>query len=181
MTLPPKLSLAVQRLQIADVLLKSIAARLENDFVPMLVPEGELAYQFKLPVCRSYRSFDAEGANLQLRKHVFEVFAALRFVSAREGPDASVEAEPNATIESEFLVFYDEKLDDECLDEESIGLYAQSNVPFSVWPYWREVVQSACGRMGLPRVVLPTHRLHRPQPITSDDLATLAPPRAINE
>ncbi len=41
------------------------------------------------------------------------------------------------------------------LTEEEIDEFAQFNVPYTVWPYWRELVQSLTVRMGLPPLTLP--------------------------
>lgn len=39
--------------------------------------------------------------------------------------------------------------------------FANVNGVYNAWPYWRELVQSVSGRMGLPPLVLPVFRIPR--------------------
>jgi hypothetical protein len=168
MALPIKLQEAIRRLAIVDVVLKSINGALASDCVPGLThdPSAAGSFQTKLPSCLSIQEFDPVDGGAQ-RRIVFEILAGVRVLKGTREDllafgDEEIEAKVLATIEAVFFVFYDEKVDASGgLDEESLTLFAEENVPFNVWPYWREIVQSACGRMGLPRLVLPTHRLKR--------------------
>ncbi|WP_449446921.1 hypothetical protein [Thermomonas brevis] len=166
MTLNPKLESAIKKLRIADVILKSIDATLMDDFFPDLSEDtSALSVQTVAPSCRAISNFDRD--DLLSRRSVFEMFAGLRLLKPhadgyRELSSEQLDELVCAKVECVFLVSYDEEITgDAFLDEDSLALFAQHNVPFNMWPYWREVVQSACSRMGLPRVVLPTHRLKR--------------------
>ncbi len=55
-------------------------------------------------------------------------------------------------IAAEFEAHY---LCDERLPDEEIELFAKLNVPYNIWPYWREYVQNICGRMGVPLINIP--------------------------
>lgn len=170
MSLHPKLQDAIKRMRIADVTLKAINASLSDNFDPeMARDEEDLSFQLLSPVCKSVKSYEGYDADLGKRRTVFEMHAGLRILTPIEGgyrdsvlgPE-KLEAHICAKIECQFLVSYDESSsENEFLDDESLALFSNHNVPFNVWPYWRETVQSACGRMGLPRFVLPTHRLHK--------------------
>lgn len=37
--------------------------------------------------------------------------------------------------------------------------FARYNVGYHVWPYWREYVQSTCGRIGIPPIPIPMYRV----------------------
>ena len=52
------------------------------------------------------------------------------------------------------------------LDEQNLRDFAESSGLFSAWPYLREYVQSTTVRMGLPPIVIPTHRLGRSGTVT---------------
>lgn len=45
------------------------------------------------------------------------------------------------------------------LDDTELDAFAQVNGPFNAWPFWRELVHSTLGRMGLPPVAIPTFRM----------------------
>lgn len=47
---------------------------------------------------------------------------------------------------------------EECLDEECFRHFSEVNGPYNAWPYWRELVQSVTGRVGLPGFVVPVFR-----------------------
>jgi hypothetical protein len=168
MTLIPQLGEAARRLQIVDVTLKTISATLVDDFVPELSGEVDLlAVQTITPICKSINRYDGVEDDIHRRRSIFEMFAGLRLLRPHRdghsnlGPEELSRLEC-AKVECYFLVSYDEiSASGEYLDDDALSLFAQHNVPFNMWPYWREVVQSACSRMGLPRVVLPTHRLRK--------------------
>lgn len=170
MSLHPKLQDAINRMRIVDVTLKAINASLSDNFDPEIArDEEDFSFQLLSPVCKSIKSYEGHDTDSGKRRRVFEMHAGLRILTPIEGgyrdgaqDPEKIEAHICATIECHFLVSYDESsAADEFLDDESLALFSSHNVPFNVWPYWRETVQSACGRMGLPRFVLPTHRLHK--------------------
>ena len=43
-------------------------------------------------------------------------------------------------------------------DEECLKHFAEANGPYNAWPYWRELVQSVSGRLGLPGLTIPLYR-----------------------
>jgi hypothetical protein len=176
MSLHPKLKEAIDGLQIADVTLKSINAFLIDEFDPeALSPNEALSLQTVFPSCRMIKRYEGMQGNVPRTRVVFEMFAGLRILRARTDGYQSLSSEELeklvcATIECHFLVSYEELfVTKDFLDEECLSLFAQHNVPFNMWPYWREVVQSACSRMGLPRIVLPTHRLRQSATMKKDD------------
>lgn len=50
------------------------------------------------------------------------------------------------------------------LTKQQLSAFAQVNVLYNAWPYWRELVQDMAARMGLPRLVVPVFRVARPTP-----------------
>lgn len=43
--------------------------------------------------------------------------------------------------------------------EEDVAAFAKINPLFHVWPYWREIVQNMCPRMGFPAPTIPLLRV----------------------
>jgi len=62
-----------------------------------------------------------------------------------------------ATIEGEYLIRYETR-EGFLVDDQQADLYAQFNGVFNAWGYWREYVQSACCRMGIPAPPVPVYR-----------------------
>jgi hypothetical protein len=176
MTLRPELKNAASRLRIADVILKAIDASLVDDFFPDMEEElSGLGVQTMTPACRAITQVASE--DLQRRRTVFEIFGGLRLIrqdpsGQRDLTEDQIEALVCANIGCVFLASFDEDVGEEgFLDEDALTSFAQHNAPFQIWPYWREVVQSACSRMGLPRVVLPTHRLRKSAALATSEIA----------
>jgi hypothetical protein len=72
--------------------------------------------------------------------------------------DAKHEDEADSvSLEATFLLIYEIdkqlSLDPICLDH-----FASVNGPYNAWPYWRELVQTATGRVGLASIVVPVFR-----------------------
>lgn len=59
-------------------------------------------------------------------------------------------------IEARFSAIY--MMKDE-LNEDALREFGRYNVPYHVWPYWREYAQSTLSRMGVEPVAIPVYRL----------------------
>lgn len=89
-----------------------------------------------------------------------DVIVDFRFRADRgqaNGGDGETEGSRILTLEAQFGLRYS------CKDGSQIGLkelecFAQVNGPYNAWPYWRELVQSACGRAGLAGITVPVYR-----------------------
>lgn len=184
MTLNPKLQEAVNRLSISDVTLKVLNASLSDNFDLDAALEGDkLSLQTVFPTCRSIKQYEGSGEDHGKHRVIFEMFAGLRVLHSSEVSPQELSSEAIselvcATVECHFLVKYDFAVDSTSLplDDECLSQFAQHNVPFNVWPYWREIVQSACSRMGLPRIVLPPHRLRKSATLKSEMTPAALPP-----
>lgn len=56
-----------------------------------------------------------------------------------------------------FLLIYTLSSDAQ-FEEEAVTHFASINGAYNAWPYWRELVQSVAGRVGLSGIVLPVFR-----------------------
>jgi preprotein translocase subunit SecB len=59
------------------------------------------------------------------------------------------------SISAAYRATYSVASESPAIKDEEIGAFAEFNVPYNVWPYWRELVQSLTVRMGLPPLTLP--------------------------
>lgn len=138
---------AIDTFRINDVYLRNSIAQCVNGFEPKYAPDLENLETQTKHVVR-----EAQIAQLNEAQWLVRIFIELgvRLVEPGiESEDISI----RAFIEAEFVAEYtvDEELEQSCIDE-----YALKNASFHVWPYWREFLMSQCGRMHLPRLVLPT-------------------------
>ncbi len=170
MALNSSLKVAIQALSISDVVLKSINAEISDSYENELPGEGsELSLQHVFPRRLSTKIYlPTEPEIHDHRKIVYEMLAGMRVLAPREGgfdgaSPEEIESHVCATIRCVFLVSYEEVRIEETqfVNEEALDEFGKHNAPFNVWPYWREVAQSASSRMGLPRIVLPPFRLKK--------------------
>lgn len=61
-------------------------------------------------------------------------------------------------IEARFSAIYMMKHE---LNEDALREFGRYNVPYHVWPYWREYAQSTLSRMGVEPVSIPVYRFNR--------------------
>jgi hypothetical protein len=144
---------------------KNVTATLADGILPGVnfSPNEPASTQSKLPVCTDVTTYLYSTVE---RVIVFELTAGVRILKGQvaelsKRDPTEFESQVIGTIEATFFVSFNEALDDGFLDDDCLAHFAVANVPFNAWPYWRELVQSACSRLGLPRLVLPTHRLLR--------------------
>ena len=70
--------------------------------------------------------------------------------------------DPAVSVIASFLLVY-ELTDIDGLTEQHFSEFAKINGVFNAWPYWREYVQSATSRMGLPPLTIPVMCLYKPK------------------
>ena len=82
----------------------------------------------------------------------------IRFLSDEDvkNEDPDEEVEPLLEIKSEFVAQYESPCE---LSEEEITQFGQNHVFYHVWPYWREVLQSSCARLGISPITIPPLRV----------------------
>jgi len=141
---------AIDTFRIHDVYLRNSVAQCVNGFEPKYASDID-----NLEMQTKHAVREAQIAQLDETQWLVRVFIELgvRLVDSRiEQEDESV----RAYIEAEYVAEYtvDEELEQACIDE-----FALKNASYHVWPYWREFLMSQCGRMHLPRLMLPTMQL----------------------
>lgn len=83
------------------------------------------------------------------------LYCGVRFdIVSEDGPELPF----GVTVFAEYGLLYDIPAD-LVLNKETAALFARRNAVFNAWPFFRELVYTTVGRMGIPSVVLPTFRL----------------------
>ncbi len=85
------------------------------------------------------------------------------------------EADPVVDISAIFCLSYSLGEDIEVSDED-LSEFADMNGIFNAWPYFRELIQSAIARMGLPPITMPVYRIG-----PSEDVRVSAPDENVEE
>ncbi|CAN5895734.1 hypothetical protein BH23PLA1_BH23PLA1_24560 [soil metagenome] len=86
----------------------------------------------------------------------FSVRVLFSLQARTKGSDA--DSPPVVAIECGFVLIYAVPSFEE-LDDEGLKAFARTSGVFNAWPYWREFVQSACTRLAVPTLRVPTFRL----------------------
>lgn len=86
--------------------------------------------------------------------------------------------DPVMLISASFLLAYDFKDGFDNYPEEAFKVFAETNGVFNAWPYWREFVQNATVRMGLPSLTIPVFRVFNPKEAKSSKKKIVAKKKA---
>lgn len=89
------------------------------------------------------------------------VLAEFKFTASKsESEDGSV-----VRLDATFVLVYEMSSTAE-FEPRCIQYFADINGAYNAWPYWRELVQSAAGRVGMAGIVIP---VYRPTPVIVSD------------
>lgn len=135
------------------VQLKSIALR--SAHVDSFIPAGEPVSD-PISVTQQHRC-TFEELSLENAREI-HVSVEFRCQASRNGSGEGAAAEAALLkLDATFILVYtlplEAKYESECLQH-----FAELNGTYNAWPYWRELVQTATGRVGLSGVILPVYR-----------------------
>jgi hypothetical protein len=83
------------------------------------------------------------------------VFIDFKFSGSSGGQDEA--AKQLANLDATYLLIY-EIAAAAAYPADALQHFAELNGAYNAWPYWRELIQSATGRIGLGSIVLPVFR-----------------------
>ncbi len=141
-------------LVIQDIFLHSGEIKTKDDFCPLTeVTPIEIQFKHFIKDSRtiSRESVDHEHMNLIVFRYVAG-FRALPKGLPDDEKESGTVVEVIATFSACYAMV--EELPDEAITE-----FANYNVGFNVWPYWREYASSTAKRLGLPSFAIPLYRL----------------------
>lgn len=139
---------AIDNLNIGDVYLRDLRCGCFNGFDPKYAESLDSLEVQTMHIVRRTEVVQLDSQESLLFR-VFILFGA-RWV------DPQADTEEHATqamIEAEFVAEYAMSAD---LDKDCLNEFALRYASYHVWPYWRELLMNQCGRMHLPRLVMPT-------------------------
>jgi hypothetical protein len=131
-----------KHVQLRSIVLKS--AHVESSIASDGPPE-------QISVSQQHRCTFEEKRHDEERE--IHVTAEFRFVASQDG---SGESSDVVKLDAAFVLIYslpdDAKFDDRCAK-----YFAELNGAYNAWPYWRELVQTATGRVGLGGIMVPVY------------------------
>lgn len=99
---------------------------------------------------------EGEEGNPKYVAYVYQ--CGLKFEPKEVDAEASDSDCTTLLIEARFSAIYVMKDD---VNEDSLREFGRFNVPYHVWPYWREYAQSTLSRMGVEPVPIPVYRIRK--------------------
>lgn len=90
-------------------------------------------------------------------EHVY-VFIDFKFEAALGQESGEPASKPTLSLNATYLALYELPSATQ-RDERALQYFAQLNGTYNIWPYWRELVQTVTGRVGLTSYVVPVLRL----------------------
>lgn len=117
-----------------------VAANLASSVDPMAPPD-------EFEVSQQYR---ARG---EVRESSVYVFVDFIFTAESSGEEDGKALELTST----YLLVYGLRGASD-YPSDALEHFASLNGPYNAWPYWRELVQTVCGRAGIAAIVIPVFR-----------------------
>lgn len=150
-----ELELAKKQLMIQSVNLRSSSVYIKDDIVVeqlQISNDGLQGYRTTSNI-REFKLEDTE--DIHNWEYRFSYSLGLRFVNSQENED---EDESEADTLLEILATFEAKYtSNEQLNELCIKEFSKENVGYHIWPYWRELVQSYCCRLGIHPIAVATY------------------------
>jgi len=147
----PELKKCLDNLMIEAVMLKNLSVQLHDDVEAEQFGDEHLSNSQELKFIKKIVAIKEENSDVWIYR--LSTVIALRCVSEddldKESGDASIE--PLLEVKAEFNAQYHSSCE---LSENEINQFAEKHVYFHVWPYWRELLQSTCARLGIRPIVI---------------------------
>ncbi len=158
-------SIGGETLALQGICVKSVNASYGDRFLPYSAMPTAHRMQRRGPTVISI-SGGSRGSNTE-KVELFQFLIGMGVRLITRDPEEGGEVPDEniiAVVDAEFAVVYALVEGREEPSDDALNEFAALNVPFNVWPYWRELLQSTSMRMGLSPIVLPLRHFQRPSP-----------------
>ncbi|EOW9144760.1 TPA: hypothetical protein RI735_002132 [Vibrio cholerae] len=153
---------AVSNLAIENIVLKEMTVKTHDDFDPDTVPEDIFLNGQSYRNVVRVQSFSVNDEDVvSLYRYTYSL--GLRFIPTEQrvrheaGEIEGDELEPYIEFTARFFADYHSEKE---LEKDSVDAFGEKHVGFHIWPYWRELIQSSCGRLGINSIVIPPYRIN---------------------
>ena len=142
-----------------ELYMRNTTLRLVDDYEPKYDTQITLEAQHKRFIKRleSVDLIENENEEIKVFRTVMEFGLRIVDPQIKEIEDQDSEEAKQyirAELTAEFIAEYQLLCDD--LDQSALKEFAERNVTYHLWPYWREYVMSTCQRARLPMITIPT-------------------------
>lgn len=141
-----ELDKCINNLFIQSVILKNLMIEFHNDFDADMFDDELLSHPQELRGLKMMKVLPQREGEYFYR---FYAVIGIRLLSTddykKEPNDNSIE--PLLEIKSEFIAQYESSYE---FTEEILTEFSNKHIYFHIWPYWREILQSSCARVGIP-------------------------------
>lgn len=145
---------AKDNLKIKSVTMRNSIIELNNDIEPFQLNDFETETQsYREPAKVKQMYFKSNEK--EHWEYSFFYSVGIRLVESNGAEqDSEADEEPNVlvVITAVYSALYRSEIQ---LEKEAIDAFAEENVGYHVWPYWREFVQSSAGRLNVPAPEIP--------------------------
>jgi len=154
-SLPDVLPIAQRALWIKDVFLRQAHLHIEDDYKPFEGVHEDIDVQtiintvFHSVAMREATEEERDSGHSTRTLVEYKVVTGARFTSDVDG-EQELYGEVVAVFSAVYLL--NEEVENDALIE-----FGLRNAPYHVWPYWREFLHAATGRLRLPPAVLPVY------------------------
>lgn len=149
----PELKKCVDNLLIQSVVLKKLLVELNDNIDAEDFNDSLLSHPQELRFVKQIRQFKSDEG--ELWNYKINTVIGIRFIT-NENIDNDTTIDPILEIKSEFIAQYESACE---LTQDEINQFSEKHVYFHVWPYWREVIQSSCARLGISPLIIPPLRV----------------------
>jgi len=166
---------AARALKVEGVYLRESHIHCKKGFLPQLIDDGlSLVPQYRGGPTGEIHIIPAKQEGGDTTTMVMFHFAAgVRLIDgASLDPTEIQEDVPDETLYVEITTeFYAQYACDCPADNEelrpALEEFGRYNVGYHIWPYWREYVQNACARLGLPPIPVPMYRIPQRESVSA--------------
>jgi hypothetical protein len=157
---------AKKQLVVSDVYVRDANLKTNAAFDPKN-RNYKFAVQFRYRPLDEAQIVDAkvdDETNCRLIRFLFDT--GVRIVDASVAGNDVDQDFSNDQVYGEVLVTFVAEYrlkDSDPVDMEAMSAFAQTNAMYHIWPYWRELAQTAFHRMRFPEIVLPMFTVPRTQ------------------
>lgn len=151
----PELKKCTDNLAIQSVTLKNLLVKLNDEIDADQFNDSYLENPQQLRHLNRVRQLENSDDGVWIYR--LNTILGIRFLSEHDLNDNDNDKiKPILEIKSEFVAQYESSCE---LNIEEISQFGESHVYYHVWPYWREVIQSSCARLGISPIIIPAFRV----------------------
>ncbi|PCE67577.1 hypothetical protein [Salinivibrio sp. YCSC6] len=150
---------AAKHFLIDQINMRNLMVRVNPDWELESIQDKHLEYtQLMMHCSHAQKLVPDEDASDNPCLYKFYVTLGIRSLtevdSQKDADDESVS--PILEIKADYVLQYQSHCD---VDSEACEAFAEKHIYFHVWPYFREIVQSSCNRLGIDCMSVPPYRV----------------------